>query len=83
MSPRVRLLVRPTSDSAFSSHAEIALTIDVPGDHSIDDVVATVRDHLRTKYPDADIAIVPSDHVDFDTTWNVYRDGLPAAADAS
>ena len=83
MSPRVQLLIHPTSDSAFSSHAEVALTIDVPGDHSIDEVVATVREHLRSQYPDADITVVPSDHVDFDATWNVYRDGLPAEADAS
>jgi hypothetical protein len=30
-----------------------------------------------------EIAVVPSDHAVVDTTWNVYRDGLPAAADAS
>jgi hypothetical protein len=83
MSPRVQLVIHPTSDSGFSSHAEIALTIDVPDDHSVEEVVATVREHLRTKYPEADISIRPSEHVDFDTTWNVYRDGLPAAADAS
>jgi hypothetical protein len=83
MSPRVQLVIHPISDSRFSSYAEIALTIDVPDDHSVEEVVAAVRDHLRTKYPEADLSIRPSEHVDYDATWNVYRDGLPAAADAS
>ena len=83
MSPRVQLVIHPTSDASFSSHAEIALTIDVPDEFTVEQIVATIREHLRSKYPDADISIVASTHTDFDSTWNVYRDGLPVAVDGA
>ena len=81
MSPRVQLVVHPSSDPDFLRHAEIGLTIHVPAEYPVDDVVRAVLDHLRAEYPDAAIEVTESGSPEFDSTWTVYRDGLPSISD--
>jgi hypothetical protein len=78
MSPRVQLVLYPDGDSAFTAHSQVGPTLDVPS-ASLEEVVRSVVDHLREKYPLAAIRVTAATHDDFDATWHVYRDGLPNA----
>lgn len=81
MSRRVQLVFYPDGDGAFASHTTVGLQIDLPQQYSADDVIAAVQEHLRDRYPLAAIQPVPAtDGGDFDSTWHVYRDGLPTNA---
>jgi hypothetical protein len=83
MSPRVQLVFYPDGDGAFASHTTIGLRIDLPSEYSADEVITAVQDHLREQYPLAAIRSIPdTDGGDFEATWHVYRDGLPAAREA-
>ncbi len=83
MSPRVQLIFYPDGDGAFASHTTVGLKIEVPPEYSADDVITAVQGHLRERYPLATIRSIPStDGSDFNATWHVYRDGLPARPEA-
>jgi hypothetical protein len=78
MSPRVRLVFYPDGDDAFTSHTTVSLSIDLPAQYSVREVISAVEEHLRGRYPLAVIHSLPAiDGGDFDATWHVYRDGLP------
>jgi hypothetical protein len=83
MSPRVQLVFYPDGDGAFASHTSVGLEIDLPSAYSADEVITAVLEHLRERYPLAAIRSVPAtDGGGFETTWHVYRDGLPVAPKA-
>jgi hypothetical protein len=83
VSPRVQLVFYPDGDGAFASHTTVGLQIDLPSEYSAQEVITAVQEHLRDRYPLAAIRSVPAtDGGDFDTTWHVYRDGLPPRAEA-
>ena len=83
MSPRVQLVFYPDGDGAFATHTTVGLKIDLPSEYSADEVITAIQQHLRERYPLAAIRPAPvTDGGDFDTTWHVYRDGLPARPEA-
>ena len=78
MSPRVQLVLYPDGDDAFASHTTVGLDVQIPPEYSAGEVIGAVESHLRELYPLAQIHSVPATDGDFDATWHVYRDGLPA-----
>lgn len=79
MSSRVFLRCYPKSDRTFSTHTDLTLTIELPDNHTPDQVVAEVVQRLRETYPLAEIHVDPvGDGQEEVPTWHVYRDGLPA-----
>ena len=82
MSPRVRLVFYPDGDETFASHTTLSLDIQLPHEYSALEVIGAVEQHLRDRYPLVVIRSRPlldGDGGDFEATWHVYRDGLPAS----
>ncbi len=75
MSPRVRLRCYPDSDAGFVDVAGRSMVINLPADVAMD-LVATVQDRLRLRYPAAVILVEAG--ASGDEAWHVYRDGPPA-----
>jgi hypothetical protein len=75
MSPRVQLVLYPDGDSAFASTTTLSLQIDLPDHYDPEQVIQAIQKHLRGDYPLATIRVEPSDHLDYEATWHVYRDG--------
>jgi hypothetical protein len=76
----VQLVTYPPGDGAFAAHAAVHVTIELPVEYSVGDVLAAVEALLRDKYPQAEIHV---DHVageEFEATWHIYRDGIPTDA---
>lgn len=83
MSPRVQLVLYPDGDPIFASQAQINVAIDVPPGCSAFEIVTSIEEHLRSKYPIAAIRIGPAIDPHFDATWHVYRDGYPAVEEVA
>jgi hypothetical protein len=79
MSPRVQLVLYPDGDSAFASTTTLSLQIDLPDHYDPDQVTEAIQKHLRVDYPLATIRVEPSEYVDYEATWHVYRDGHETA----